>query len=121
MSAKIYAELQQVAGNVLAAFSQGTHKYVEMVPTAGDTSDDPGAPTPVIYPYEGVVRGVSFKYKKDSNVSDTDLQTTMPGGIVEPKLGGFIEQPNGKRGKIVKIEPKPASGPVVAYIVIFQR
>lgn len=118
MEADIYQELQSVARDVLAEFSQGTHRYVEIVPGNGPV-DNPGEPSEVLHTYEGVSRGVSFKYLSDSNVSSSNLQTTMPGTVV-PAIHGFIQRPNGSRGKITKIDPKPASGTPVAFVVVFE-
>lgn len=120
MEAGIYKELQTVASDLLTEFSQGTHRYIEIVP--GDGPDDnPGEPTDAPHPYEGVSRGVSWKYAQKSDVGASDLMTTIPVLPVEVELSGFIERPNGARGKITSIDRKPASGPVVAYVVTFER
>lgn len=120
MVAEIYGELQAVAKDVLTEFSQGTHKYVAPEAVTGGTPDAPTVAPGAQYPYEGVSRGVSWKYQQMKDIATSDLQTTMPGGIVVPELAGFIVQPNGSRGKIVKIDPKPASGPAVAYVIVYR-
>lgn len=119
MEAEIYAELQGTAKELLEEFSQGTHKYIGITHSGG-TPDAPGEPIDVVFTYEGVSRGVVWKYLSDSNVAASNLQTTMP-GTIEPDISGFIERPGGERGKITKIDRRPASGTAVAYVVVFER
>lgn len=116
--ADFYEEMQGVAASLLAEFQQGSISYVELTPGSGP-ADDPGQSTETVYALTATARGVLFKYVVGDVVA-SDLQLTMPGGGVEPKMKGFIRV-DGKRYKIVQIMRNPAAGTPVAWVVIFRK
>lgn len=120
MVGEIYSELQGITAEVLAEFAQGTITYIAMVPATGGTPDEPAKPKEKKYPFNSVARGVKQRYIDGSNIVASDLQATMPGGIVEPDISGFVLIGT-KRHKIVQIDRKPAIGPAVAHVLIFKR
>jgi hypothetical protein len=116
----IYDDLQGVAQNVLADFNQGVIEYVAVTPGNGPP-DNPG-PSQDALPVRvnGAVRGVSFKYIDGSNILASDLQVTIPAGIVTPNMKGFMRI-DGVRYKIVRIDTKPAAGTPVAFLIIVRK
>lgn len=115
-----YSDMQNVAKSVLKDFNQGEIAYVQMVPGNGP-ADNPGSPTPVTTVFEGATaRGVEWKFLSNTNVLASDLQITIPGGIVEPEPEGYFTV-DGTHYKIVEIRRTPAAGTVVTYTVIVRK
>lgn len=112
-----YGDMQALAQDLLTEFDQGGLALA--VFTAGGT---PHSPT-VTYPetaFTGTVRGVTAEDMKDSLVQSSDLIVTMPGGGLVPK-GSDRVKIGGKLHSIVKIEPKPATGTVAAYLLVCRK
>jgi len=117
---EFYDEMQAIASELLTEFNQGTIAYVAMTLGNGP-ADDPGEPTETTTVFSGAVaRGVEFKYVKGSSVLSTDLQVTIPGGIVEPTPEGFFTV-DGVRLKIVEVHRIPATGTAVACTIIVRK
>ena len=114
-----YADMQNVAREILGEFAQGSPLYVSETPGTGP-ADDPGAPTVVEIPFDGAARGVSFKYVDNAHIVATDLQITMPAGGVTPTMEGAIKI-DGVRYKIVEIKTIPPIGTPVVHVVIFRK
>lgn len=116
MANPIYQELQGLARELLDEFSQGTITFIQVTPGNGP-KQNPGPPVETPHPFEGVMRGVKFRYIDGTTIVATDLQCTMPAGIVEPKLPGFILA-DGVKYKVIKVDRKPSIGVAVAYTII---
>lgn len=117
---EFYDEMQGIASELLTEFNQGTITYVAMT-AGGGPADEPGEPIETVTVFSGaVVRGVQFKYVRGSTVLSTDLQVTIPGGIVEPTPEGFFTA-DGVRLKIVEVHRIPATGTAVAYTIIVRK
>lgn len=114
-----YEEMQAVASELLSEFKQGVIEYVAVTPGTGP-ANNPGPSTKVPTTVNAVARGVKFKYIDGSQIVSSDLQITMPGDTVKPAMNGFIRV-DGVDHKIIKIEPKPAAGIPVAFVVIFRK
>lgn len=115
----LYGDMQALAGNLLTEFNQGTLAIGVYTPGGGPAHD----PDPPTYPettFKGAVRGVSAQHLADTLIQSSDLIVTMPGGGVVPKPADRILI-NGAYHAIVKIEPKPASGTVVAYRIFVRK
>jgi hypothetical protein len=114
-----YLEMQGVANEVLTEFNQGQISYVIDVPGNGP-ADDPGAPVPNTTPLgAATARGVQFTFVS-GNVLASDLQITIPGGIIVPAPEGYFTI-DGARYKIVEIKQVPAAGTPVVWIVIVRK
>lgn len=114
-----YKDMQDVATNLISEFKQGQVVYIDLKPGDGP-ADDPGPAVETRHPVEGTARGVSFRYIDKTNIVATDLQVTISGKNVEPKITGFMEV-DGVRHKIIRVVSKPAAGIPVAFTVIFRK
>ena len=112
-----YADMQALAQSLLGKFDQGG--LVISVATAGGT---PYAPTTtyVDTPVTGVVSGINPKFITGTLIQATDLQVTIPGGVVAPKATDLVKI-NGVQYGIVQIVPKPADGTVAAYTIFVRK
>jgi len=119
MPKKIYNDLRGVVSKVLADFGQGEIAYVAVAAGTG-TGDNPGPSIRTVHPFNGVARGVSFKYVNGTSIVATDLQVTMPADGVTPQMNGFVRI-DGTDHKIAAIMHKPAAGAPVAYLLIVKR
>lgn len=115
-----YADMQKIASDVLGEFKQGVVQYIELVPVAGATPDDPGEPTETVTTINAAVRPVSTKYVDGSHIVQSDKQIVMPGDTVEPKMSGNMRI-DGTDFKIIEIMPRPAAGTPVSYTLIVRR
>lgn len=115
-----YLEMQGVATEILSDFNQGEIAYVIETPGTG-LDDDPGTPSVVTTPLtSATARGVEFKFLSGSDVLASDLQITIPGGIITPQPEGYFTV-DGVRHKIVEIKKVPAAGTPVVFIVIVRK
>lgn len=115
-----YSEMQGIANEVLTEFNQGEISYVVETPGTGP-ADNPGAPTVTTTPLTAATaRGVEFKFLTNTSILASDLQITIPGGIIEPAPEGFFIV-DGVRYKIVEIKRVPAAGTPVVWIVIVRK
>ena len=115
-----YRDMQGIAGDLLEEFDQGPLCLLRETPGDGPDWDPGESPESLRKSIPGTVRGVSDAYVDGTLVVSTDLQCTIPGGRIEPKMTDRIEV-NGQAHQIVRIDPRPASGTVVAYIVIIRK
>lgn len=115
-----YKSMQGLATDLLTEFNQGSIEYVKL--TKGDgPPDDPGPPSEKKYPVKGAVRGVKFKYVDGTHIIASDLQTTIAvDPRFQPDMTGFL-MVDGKRFKIVSVQPIPPAGTVVANRIIFRK
>ena len=115
-----YAGLQATAKRLLQQFDQGPLYLLRETP--GDGPDwNPGESLESLRKLiPGAVMGVSDKYVDGKLIVSTDLQCTIPGGLIEPRMTDQIEV-NGQAHQVVRIDPQPASGTVVAYILIIRK
>lgn len=114
-----YSDMQNVAKDILTGFNQGDIRYVIETPGNGP-ADNPGPPVISTTPFtSAVARGVEFKYVS-GDVLASDLQITIPGGIVDIQPQGYFTV-DGVRYKIVEIKRVPAAGVPVAIIVIVRK
>ena len=116
----IYSDLQKITKSLLTDFKQGDLAYVELSAQTGGTPDDPLPPTEIIHPFDGVVRGVQYRYVDNSQIFASDLQTMMPAGDTIPNLEGFILV-DSVRHKIVSVSAVPPAGETVVYRIVLRR
>lgn len=114
-----YGEMQALAKDLLREFDQGSIAVSVATPGSGPPHN-PGPVTFVDVPVDGTARGVSAYYVDGVNVLATDLQVTIPGGVVVPKATDKVKL-SGVAHSIVRIMPKPAQGTVAAYLLIVRK
>lgn len=114
-----YNDMQGLATGLLRDFDQGGIVLSVATPGAGP-AHNPGPVTFADVPLPGAARGVSAKYVDGTHVLATDLQLTVPGELATPKLGDVVKL-SGVAHQIVRIIPKPATGTVVAYLLIVRK
>ena len=115
-----YLDMQGIAKDLISEFNQGPIYLLRETPGDGPAWNPGESPESVRKIVPGTARGVSDKYVDGTLVVATDLQCTIPGGLIKPQMTDRIEV-NGQAHQIVRIDPKPASGTVVAYIVIIRK
>ena len=115
-----YQRFQGVANRLLNKFNQGPIYLLRETPGDGPAWNPGESLQSIRKCVPGTARGVSDKYVDGTLVVATDLQCTIPGGLIEPQMTDRIEV-NGQAHQIVRIDPKPASGTVAAYIVIIRK
>lgn len=115
-----YQDMQGIATSLLKEFNQGAIEYVELTAGTGPR-DNPGAPSEVAYPVDGVARGVQQRYVDGTNIVQTDMQATLAvkEGLT-PSMSGFVRG-DGMRYKIVGVRQIPPFGTPVAHVVIFRK
>ena len=108
-----YREMQGVASELLAEFSQGTVVYtITGAPTGPAWNPTPGAP--VSYTLDATVQGVEADYVDGSLILATDKQVTCAVFGAEPSLAGTITI-DGKVCQIVRVDKVPGAGTVIAW------
>ena len=108
-----YREMQGVASELLAEFSQGTVVYTITGPSTGpEWNPTPGAP--VSYTLDATVQGVAKEYVDGTLILATDLQVTCSVFAVEPSLAGTITI-DGKVCQIVRVDKVPGAGVTIAW------
>ena len=108
-----YREMQGVASDLLAEFSQGTVVYtITGAPTGPAWNPTPGAP--VSYTLGATVQGVAKEYVDGTLILATDLQVTCAVFGAEPSLAGTITI-DGKVCQIVRVDKVPGAGTVIAW------
>lgn len=112
-----YADMQALAQSLLGEFDQGG--LVISVATVGGTAYAPTT-TYVDTPVTGVVSGINPKFVTGTLIEATDLQVTIPGGVVAPKMTDLVKI-NGVQYGIVQIIAKPADGAVAAYTIFVRK
>ena len=115
----LYDELQAVTTGIMSEFKQGDVRYVALTPGNGPI-DEPGEPTETEYPLQSAVRGAKFRYVQSGLAVATDLQVTCSVPSVVPDMNGFVKV-DGVKHKIIGIDPKPAAGTPVAYVLIIRK
>lgn len=114
-----YGDMQAIANDLLREFDQGGLAIGVYTPGSGP-AHAPGTPSYPESPLDGTVRGVTAQNLTDTLVQASDLVVTIPGGGVVPKLLDRIRI-GSKHHTIVKIEAKPATGIVSAYLVFVNK
>lgn len=117
----IYDDLQSVTSELMNEFNQGSIKLVQFVYPEDSTPDSPGEPEEVLIELKGTVKGVSFKYLKESfiTVSDKEVTTNVINGVI-PSENDVIEIDN-VRYKILEFLPLPSAGTVCAWKFIVHK
>lgn len=116
-----YSEMRELASGILKEFNQGSIKLIQLVEPENGTPDNPGEMIETSYDACGAVKGVSYKYLKESFVTSTDLEVTI--GVIEnvtPSINDFIEI-DGVRHKIIEDISVPAAGTRVVWKFIVRR
>lgn len=115
----LYADFQRLAKGLLSDFDQGGLS-LDVYSTTGGTAWNPGTPTYTPTPFRGVAATVKpQEYMQDTQVQATDLVVTMPGSLA-PKMQDRVTI-NGEAHSIIRIDPKPAAGLVVAWKVVVRK
>lgn len=117
----IYDEMQGVASELLGEFKQGIIQYIRIVPGSGPV-DNPGPSTQVATTINATARGVDQKYvgttaQDGKLIVATDKTVVMPADTVKPDITGFVSI-DGKRAKVMSVEPRPAAGVAAVYILV---
>jgi hypothetical protein len=113
-----YGDMQTLATGLLTEFNQGGLALSVATPGAGPPHN-PGATTYADTAFVGAARGVAQEHVDGTLVLTTDLQVTAPGTLT-PKMSDRVKI-GGIAHAMVKIIPKPATGTVVAYILIVRK
>lgn len=117
----IYDDLQSLTSEIMTEFKQGSIKLVQFKYPEDSTPDNPGEPEEVLTELDGTVKGVSYKYLKDSfiTISDKEVTTAVINDII-PSENDFIEI-DGERYKILKFQPLPSAGTACAWKFIVRK
>ena len=117
----IYDDLQSVTSEILSEFKQGSIQLVHFKQSEDSTPDNPEEEEEVLTELDGTVKGVSFKYLKDTfiTVSDKEVTTAVVTGI-EPSENDFIDI-DGSRYKVLKFEALPSAGTACAWKFIVRK
>jgi hypothetical protein len=117
----IYDDLQTVTSEIMTEFKQGLIQLVQFVYPEDSTPDNPGEPEEVLTELDGTVKGVSYKYLKDSFIttSDKEVTTAVVNDII-PSENDFIEI-DGVRYKILQFQPLPSAGTACAWKFIVRK
>ena len=117
----IYDDLQTVTSEIMTEFKQGLIQLVQFVYPEDSTPDNPGEPEEVLTELDGTVKGVSYKYLKDSFITTSDKEVTTAVILgVEPSENDFIEI-DGARYKILQFQPLPSAGTTCAWKFIVRK
>lgn len=117
----IYDDLQSVTSEIMSEFKQGSINLVQFIHPEDSTPDNPGEPEEVLTELNGTVKGVSYKYLKDSFITTSDLEitTSVVNGIF-PSENDFLEI-DGNRYKILQFMSLPAAGTPCAWKFIARK
>ena len=117
----IYDDLQSVTAEIMTEFKQGSIKLVQFKHSEDSTPDNPGEPEEVLTELNGTVKGVSYKYLKDSFITASDKEvTTAVLSSIAPSENDFIEIDN-IRYKILEFLPLPSAGAACAWKFIVRK
>lgn len=110
--ADFYTEMQGVATELLTEFKQGVVTYIPLV--AGTNDWDPKTDgTPI--PLNATVRGAQKQYFSDL-ITQSDLQLNAAVFGTVPDNSGVVTI-DGARRSVIKVEPIPAAGTTVAWLI----
>lgn len=117
----IYDDLQSLTSEIMTEFKQGLIKLVQFKYSEDSTPDNPGEPEEVLIELNGTVKGVSYKYLKDSFItaSDKEITTAVVNDVI-PSENDFIEIDN-VRYKILEFLPLPGAGTPCAWKFIARK
>lgn len=117
----IYDDLQTVTSEIMTEFKQGLIQLVQFVYPEDSTPDNPSEPEEVLTELNGTVKGVSYKYLKDSFIttSDKEVTTAVINDII-PSENDFIEI-DSVRYKILQFQPLPSAGTACAWKFIVRK
>lgn len=117
----IYDDLQSVTSDILNEFKQGSIQLVQFKQSEDSTPDNPEEAEEVLTELDGTVKGVSYKYLKDSfiTISDKEVTTAVVNDII-PSENDFIEI-DGVRYKILQFQPLPSAGTACAWKFIVRK
>lgn len=117
----IYDDLQSVTSEIMSELKQGSIKLVQFKQSEDSTPDNPEEAEEVLTELDGTVKGVSFKYLKDTfiTVSDKEVTTEVINGI-EPSENDFIDV-DSVRYKVLKFEALPSAGTACAWKFIVRK
>lgn len=117
----IYDDLQSVTSDILNEFKQGSIQLVQFKQSEDSTPDNPEEAEEVLTELDGTVKGVSYKYLKDSFITISDKEvTTAVVADIQPSENDFIEI-DGVRYKILQFQPLPSAGTVCAWKFIVRK
>lgn len=117
----IYDDLQTVTSEIMTEFKQGLIQLVQFKYPEDSTGDDPGEPEEVLIELNGTIKGVSYKYLKDSFITVSDKEVTSAViNDVQPSENDFIEI-DGVRYKILQFQPLPSAGTACAWKFIVRK
>lgn len=122
MTSTIYDELQTEASALLAEFGQGTVILTRSTSTPDPATPwEPGTTSTSTYTLNAVVSGVASKYVDGTLIKASDLMLTAAvHAEVTPEMGDLISIDGGVAKAIKKIEPMPAAGTPVAFLIFVE-
>jgi hypothetical protein len=114
-----YAEMQDVASELLSEFKQGvvTLKRPGTTIQGVNPWDPPIASDTVEIMLDATVRGVASQFVDGSTIMATDLQVMIAVPSVEPSMTDQL-MIDGKAVQVLRIDPVPAAGAPAAYRLI---
>ena len=117
----IYDDLQSVTSEIMSEFKQGLIQLVQFEYPENSTPDNPGEPEEILTELNGTVKGVSYKYLKDSFITISDKEvTTAVVADIQPSENDFIDIDN-IRYKILQFQPLPSAGTACAWKFIVRK
>lgn len=137
MTSSLYAELREVADEVLAEFSQGEVLLERHTPGTSDPDRPwlPGLPTTMTYRLSATVSVVSRKFVDGTLVIGTEEQAVVAVTATHVETGGTPVPPvsvsispnmddslivDGRPRKIKKVVPLPGAGDPVAFAIVME-
>lgn len=111
----IYDSSRKTASRLFAKFAQGDVLLRRAAPAAGDPWS-PAAGPAVDHPLDATVSGVSARYVDGTLVTASDFMVRCAVPPVAPDPADMIVVDGAPRA-ILKIQPVPAAGAPVAYLI----
>jgi hypothetical protein len=114
-----YADLQGIASGILKEFKQGVVTLTRTTTAEPNPATPwiPGEETTASFTLDATARGVPTKYVDGTLILASDLLVTAAvHPSVTPKMGDGLTI-DGVSHAIKKIEPKPAAGTPVAFLI----
>lgn len=121
MSDAFYADMANVALDVITEFQQGVLALERRTPVAGSQPWEPDIPTTQLLPVVGVVQSVDRRYVDGTTVLATDRMAILPVNSlpanVVPQMSDRL-MVDGEPTTIKKIVRVPEAGTIIVYRLI---
>ncbi|WP_394198006.1 hypothetical protein [Litoreibacter albidus] len=116
-----YDRIEASHRRLLAQYGQGNVEIGRTTTTPGATEFDPPTTSTVFEPLRAVVQGVGLEYADGSSVRSSDLTVQCGVPSIAPDLGNKLRIDGGPFLSVTQVDPVPAAGNPVGYILIVSR